>query len=235
MEASGTRWNVDHDGVGFHHVGSDEVGAADGDHEYVGLASELGEVLRFAVADGYGAVEPFAREQVGGRGAHYVGAADDHAVFAGGLDVVALEEGADSHGGGGDEALFAEDHASDVDRCEAVHVLVGRDGVNDLLLVDVLGQRELDDEAVDVWVVVEEVDGFEELLFGGLLAHAVYARGEAYLVAGLFFVGHVCHAGAVLAYDYSCQMGGAVSLRGECAHLVGNLVFYLQSQCFAVQ
>ena len=135
---------------------------------------------------------------------------------------------------GVDESILAQHHATDIDGCEAIDVLVGRDGVDDLLLVDVLGEGELDDEAVNLLVVVEEMDGLEELLLGGGLRHAVDRRGEAHLVGGLLLVGDVRLAGAVGAYDDCCQMGRTHAFGGQLPHLVGYLFLDLQGQGLAV-
>ena len=175
--------DVDDHGTGFDHVGGDKFGFADGDDEDVGGAGEFGEVLCAAVAEGYGAVEPFAGEEVCDGCADDVAAADDHAVFTGGFNSVAFEEGADAHGGGGDEGVFAKNHAADVDGGEAVDIFVGGDGVDDVLLVDVFGKGQLDYESVNFWVIVEELDGFEKLLLGGAFGVAVDRGGEAYFVA----------------------------------------------------
>ena len=118
------------------------------------------------MAESHGTVYPFAGEEVGHGGAHDVAAANHHAVLALGLDVVAFEQGADAHGGGGEVGFFAQHHASDVHGGESVNILIGVDGVDDALFVDVLGEWELDDEAVDFGVVVEEVDGFQQGFLG---------------------------------------------------------------------
>ena len=227
--------DVHNHGAFFDHVGGDEFGFADGYNQDVGLTGQLGDVLGFAVADGHGAVEPFARKEVGDGGADDVAAAEHYAVLARGFDTVAFEQGADAHGGGGDEGLFTQDHAAYVDGCEPVNVLVGRDGVDDVLLVDMLGQGKLDDEAVDFGVGVEKVDGAEQLLLGDGLREAVDGGDESDLVAGFFLVGHVGLAGTVVAYDDRGQMRGAVSLEGELSHFVGDFVFNLQGHGLAVK
>ena len=227
--------HVDHHGAVLHHVGGDELRLADGHHQYIGLAGNLRQVLRLAVAHGDGAVETLTAQQVGGGRTHNVRAANHHAVLAGGLDAIALQQRADAHRRGGHKALLAQHHAADVDGRETIHILVGRDGVDDLLLVDMLRQGELHDETVDVGVVVEEFNGLQKLGLGGLVAHAVDTGGEPHLVARLLLVGDVGHARPVLAHDYCGQMRCAVPLLGQLAHLVGYFVFDLQGHRLAVQ
>ena len=187
------------------------------------------------MAQSDGAVETLTAEQVGHGCSDDIRAAEDDTVLASGLNTIAFEQCADAHGGGGEETLLAEDHAADVDGGKAVDILVGRDGVDNLLLVDMLGQGQLHDEAVDVGVVVEERYRLQQLCLGGLLAHAVDTGGEAHLVGGFLLVGDIGHTGPVLAYNYSGQMGSTVTLLGQRTHLIGYLVLDLQGQRLAVQ
>ena len=179
------------------------------------------------MAEGHGAVEGLAGHEVGGGSADDVAAANDDTMLALGFDIVALEEGADALGSGGDESFLAEDHASDVYRGEAVNILVGRDGVDDLLLVDMLGQRELDDETVNLVVVVEEVDDLEQFGFVDIFGKTIDGREESDLGAGFLFVGDIGLAGAVVADEDGGEMRRTASVSGYLADFVCNLVFYL--------
>lgn len=151
------------------------------------------------------------------------------------LDIIMAEEGADAHRGGREEAVLSKHHTAHIDGCEAVDILVGRDGIDDVLLVDMVGHRQLDDEAVDLVVVVEEVDSFEELRLGDRGGVAVDRRGEADLVAGFFLVGDIGLAGAVVAYEDGGEMGCTTALSGKVADLVGDLFFELDSKLFSVE
>ena len=55
---------------------------------------------------------------------------------------------------------------SDVDRMKSIDVFRGRDGVDDLRAVDLLRQRELDEDSVDALVLVEALDLRQELGLG---------------------------------------------------------------------
>ena len=52
---------------------------------------------------------------------------------------------------------------------EAVNVLAGVDSFDDALLVDVLRQGELDDEAMHLGVVIQALDLAEQTLFGDVV------------------------------------------------------------------
>ena len=68
---------------------------------------------------------------------------------------------------------MAKLHATCVDAGEAVHILLRLDGVDDLVLVNVFGQGQLDDVAVNLGIVVEEFDHVEHLFLGGAFGQAV--------------------------------------------------------------
>ena len=71
----------------------------------------------------------FLRQQQQRSGlAHDVGAADDHSVFAADLDAGGLDHADAARRGAGQIAGLADLHAAHVDRREAVHILLRRDG-----------------------------------------------------------------------------------------------------------
>ena len=55
---------------------------------------------------------------------------------------------------------------------EAVNVLAGVDSFDDALLVDVLRQGKLDDEAMHLGVVIQALDLAEQTLFGDVVLEA---------------------------------------------------------------
>ncbi len=105
-------------------------------------------------------------EQVRHRLADDVRAADDDHVCALGLHVGGREELLDAVGRTGLEAGVAGDEAADVLGVEAVDVLRRVDGAQDRPVLDVVGDRHLDENAVDILVGVEVLDGVVQ--FGGV-------------------------------------------------------------------
>jgi hypothetical protein len=79
-----------------------------------------------------------------------VAAADHDRLGAGELDARALEQVDDSIGRAGLEALRADDQPADVDRVEAVDVLVGVDRGDDLVLVGGSGSCGI--PSIRVWL-----------------------------------------------------------------------------------
>ncbi len=75
---------------------------------------------------------------------------------------------------------------------EAVNIFAIVDSHDDLLLIDVLGERQLHDEAVDIAVAVQAIHTLEQLVFGHIVLVAYECRLEATLLTCYDFVFDVC-------------------------------------------
>ena len=126
--------------------------------------------------DGHGGVAPLQEHR--GGDADDVGAAHDDGFLARDLDPRALQElDAPARGARDEEGLPAAlRETPGVERVESVDVLLVGDGAEDALLVDVVGHRELHQDAVHVRVGVVVGDHLEDLLLGGV-AGEVGAEG----------------------------------------------------------
>ena len=88
----------------------------------------------------------------------------------------------DEIGGGGvagGRNREARHPAADVIGMEAVHVLVRVDALQDLLGVDLLGQRQLHQDAGDLGVGIEFIDQGQQRLFAGLGGQIMGEGGDA--------------------------------------------------------
>ena len=190
------------------HIALEEAGNSEGSYDDVGRLSVLFDVLGAAVADSHGAVTRFGlgREQIGNRTAHYVAAAEHDAVLAPGLDAVFLKQGYDAVGSGAYECVESEAETADVLGVESVDILGRADGHNDLLFVDMLGKRKLDDEAVDAVVVVQSFDLGKQFFLGGAGGKTKHGAVESDLFAGAFLVGYICLARSVISHEDRGQM-----------------------------
>ena len=153
--------DVDDHGAGFHHVGRDKLGAADGGDEDIGLARDRSKIARAGVADrngGVGAGFFLQREQGDGFADNERSAKNDD-VLTGEIHAAAGEEFHDARGGAGHETrgIFLGDFA-EVERVKTVDVFARRDPPENGEFVEVLGQRRLDENAVNRRVGVEVVD-----------------------------------------------------------------------------
>ena len=201
--------HVDHHRPGLDHVGRDELRPADGHDENVGRAGDAGQIAGAAVADGHRGVAARAalHEHDGHRLADDVAAAHHHDVGPGDCDVVPQQHLLDAVGRAGQKSRPALHDPAHVLGMEGVDVLERIDGLRARVLVDLLRQRQLHQDAVDRRVAVEPVDQGQKLVGGGFGRGAVQLAGDAGLLAGLLLVANVDLAGRVFAHQHGRQAG----------------------------
>ncbi len=212
----------------FHHVGSNELRLSNSNNKNISLTCYLREITSATMTHSNRAVESLSRHKVGGWSTHNIAATYYNTVFAFSLDIIALEECADTLRCSRNERFLTKHHTSDVYRSESVNIFVRRDGVDDLLLIDMLWKRKLDNEAIDLVVVVEEIYNLKKLCLIDILSKTVNRREKTNLSAGFFFVCNVSLACAVITNEDGGQMRGTMSCCRECAHFIGYFVFNLQ-------
>ncbi|MCY1537644.1 hypothetical protein D9M68_731490 [compost metagenome] len=113
------------------------------------------------MADGDGGA--LGQQHHGHRLADDVAAADDHGVLAAQVVADRFEHLHAAVRRAGPEARGAGHQRAGAGHVEAVDVLGGRDGLDDLLAVHVLGQRQLNEDAVHLGVVVEGADARQQV------------------------------------------------------------------------
>ena len=175
----------------------DEVRAADGGDEDVGVERVPREVLRARVADRHGRVA--LEEEMRHRLADDRRAADHDGARALERDLVLVEHPHDAERRARDERRPAEVEAAGVDRVDPVDVLLRRDRLDDPVLVEVVRQRELDEEPVDRVVGVERRDRREHVLLGRVRRELDVARLHARRGRGLLLQVDVDVRGGVVA------------------------------------
>ena len=105
----------------------------------------------------------------------------------------------------------------------AVDVLVRVYGEDDLPLLDVRGQGELDEDAVEAGVGVELPHEADELFLGGLLRQLDRLADHVRLVAGAALVPHVDGGGGVASHEHGGETGGYTEAFPERARFLGDL------------
>jgi hypothetical protein len=98
--------------------------------------------------------------------AHNVAAADDHGVFAAQVVADAVEHLHAAVRRAGPKTGHARHQGTGTGDVKAVHVLGRADGFDHLLRVDVCGQGQLHQDAVDRWVVVQCFDSSQQIGLG---------------------------------------------------------------------
>jgi hypothetical protein len=213
--------NVDKGYAGLDHLRSDVAGAADGGDEDVGLARDLCEVFRFGMADGNSCI--LVQQEHGGGLADDVAAAHNDSMLAGDRKATALENFDDACGRAGREGWTAGLQAACIHRVEAVDVFGWIDGVEELFGVDLGGEGELDEDAVDFVAVVEGSDEVEHLAGGDGVGGRDEVGIDAELGAGLNFAADVNFRGGDVA-DKDSGEAGADTLGGEAADFFGDFL-----------
>ena len=102
-----------------------------------------------------------------------------------------VEQAEDSGRRAGPQPLAAGEERAGVDRAEAVHVFLRRERVEHRPGVDLSGQRQLHEHAVDRPVAVELPDQLEQRRLRGLLGEDVLEAGHASFLTGLRLAAHV--------------------------------------------
>ncbi len=201
--------DVEHDGARLEVLRLDHVRLAGrGDHD-VGLPEFGGQVHRAGVGQDDRGVDVLAGQQQPHRAADGDAAAHHQHALAVEADAVPGEQLHAALGGARQRGLHgAADvghEPAQVHRVQAVGVLVGVHGLQDDVLVDVLGQRQLDDVAGAVRVLVELPDHGQQLLLGGVLRQVAADGRDAHLGAVLVLAADVPGAARVGADQDGAQ------------------------------
>ena len=179
------------------------------------------QVAGLRVADRHGRV--LVEQQHRDGLAHDVAAAHDHCVLAGDGNAAALENLDDSGGRAGRERRPAGQQTACIHGMKAVDVLGGIDGVEQGLGIDLRGQRQLDQNAVDLVAPVELGDELEHLLGGDGGRRRDEVAIDAKLGAGLHLVADVDLRRGHVAHQHRSQPRPN-AVRGQRADLFGHFL-----------
>src|SRR5690606_21703068 len=148
--------HVDNDGSGLDPLALDQARLAPGDHPPIRAAYVLFQTTGEAGCACGGAA---GRQQLEGHGAAAGGGGTAQGgVQSVGADAGALEQTDDAQGSAGAQQGHPLGQASDVIGMKAVHVLVRANALEQLGGVQVGGQRQLYQDAVDGRVIIEPID-----------------------------------------------------------------------------
>src|SRR5690606_33757831 len=111
---------------------------------------------------------------------------EDGGVLARGVDTRLLQQGHDALGCARNKERLAAPlrELANVVSTEAIDVLLIHYGRRDGVLPNVLGERKLHDDAVDIWVVVQAVQLIEQLGLGDILRIVQKFAGDTGLLDG---------------------------------------------------
>ena len=110
-----------------------------------------------------------------------------HAMLAGCFNVVSFEQLYNTVRRSAYITGQVQYHTAYIYRVKTVHILCGRDGFQDLVLVDVTGQGQLYNKPIDIRIVIEIVNGLQQLFFGYIIRVTDERGFDAHIFAGLHF------------------------------------------------
>ena len=160
--------------------------------------------------------------------------ADDHCLGPGEFGPGPVEQldhpgrGAGHHSGG------ATCEQAGADRTEAVDVLGRVDRGDHPVGIDVIGNRQLNQDSVDRVVGAEVRDQIEQLRLGGLAGKSVMDRLHAGLFAGTVLVGDVDLGGRIVTDDDGGEGRNPTGRSGEPGHPPADFGPHIRGDLLAV-
>lgn len=159
--------DIDDDASLLDHVALHQISHAHRSHDDVRLLEMLLQIRGAGVADRHGGVT-LQKEHCHGN-PHDVAATDHHRILAGNLHAITVQKLDAAFGGARDEEGLTTLHSQlpYVEGMETIHVLLDGNCVQNPLLVDVLGKRELDQNSVNFGIRVQLYNNLQQLILGG--------------------------------------------------------------------
>jgi hypothetical protein len=121
-----------------------------------------------------------------------------------------------------------------LDGMKAVHILGGRNGIQKRFGIDLLWQRQLDQDAVDVVAVVETCYQVEHVFGGDGVGRGDEVAEDAELGAGLHLAADVNLRCGVMAHQHSRQ-AGPNALGGQLLHFFSDFLLDGGGDCRAIE
>ncbi len=150
------------------------------------------------------------------------------------IDAGALQQRHDALGRAGAQQRHALGETTDVVGMEAIDVLVRTDALEQQRGVQMLGQRQLNQDAVDGGVVVELIDQRQQLFLAGFGGKIVGLRMKPDFLAVLALVRHINLGRRVHAHQNHCQARNPQPLIAALGNPRGNLLANVGCDRFTV-
>ena len=74
---------------------------------------------------------------------------------------------------------------------KSIYILLRTDGTDYSVFIDLSWQRQLYQDSVHRFILIQSLHHLQQLLLGGLLRHGDDLRLDTYLAAGFVFVAHI--------------------------------------------
>ncbi len=164
------------------------------------------------------------QQQHGDRQPHNVAASQHDRTLALNLHADPVQQFDAALGRTGYEERIAALHreAPDIERVEAVHVLLNADGAEDGLVIDVVGEGQLDEDPVHQGIGVQILDQAQQFVLADIGRYVVAERGNADFFTGSLFHAHVGGRILALANQHRGQAGHAPGLGPHVGYFGGD-------------
>ena len=117
---------------------------------------------------------------------------------------------------------------------ETVHILLGEDGLRYLLLVNMTGQGQLNNETVYGLILVEFVHHGKEFLLGDGVLECKQGALETACLASEDLIADISLATTIMAYQYGGKMRGTTTLSNNGLYFGLYLRLNLCGGCFSI-
>ena len=178
--------------------------------------------------------ELFLHHELGHGLAHDVRTSEDDTLLSAGLDVVTFQQGDDAKRCRRDKTRQADGHTANIDGMETVNVLTVVNGLNNLLFINMFGQGELHNKAIDITIAIQIVDTGQKFFFRHVILETDERRLEATGLTSQYLIFYVGLRTAVVPHQYSGQMGLLTTTGDDLLYLFSNLGLDSRSRCFSV-
>src|SRR5690606_14910900 len=152
---------------------------------------------------------------------------NDHTVFTRGFDVISFQQLHNTKWRCRHISRPVQGHSTHIRGRKAVHVFFRFDLTGNLFYRNMLRQRQLNDQSINIRVFIDLFYLFQQFLFAYLLLQPHQSGGTTHLLTGLYFGSHIGLAGSVIAHQHRCQMGNLAPFSFDLHHPLRYLVFYL--------
>ena len=169
--------------------------------------------------DGHRAVR--AQEQLRHRLADDVGAAEYDSAQAGEIAQAILQQHQAAQRRTGHQRVLAGRQPTRVDDMKPVDVLGRVDGVDHRGGVDLLRQRQLDQDAMNGWVAIQPFDQGQQIVLTGFGVQPVFETAHPHVQGLAGLVAHIDFAGRIVP-DQDHGQAGLQTLERQLCHLVGD-------------
>src|ERR1700722_3680778 len=213
--------NVDHRGAGLHEITCDHSGPSDCGDQNVGPSAYGRQIVCFRMTHGHGGIG--VDEQHGRRLAYDVTAPDNDGFLAGNGYLASFQDFDNSGRRARNEAGALRGKVADIDRMKAGDILGWIDGQEDSFRIDLPGQRQLHQDAVDFVASIQVVNKRKQLLSARGLSRRVLLAIDPDLFGGLYFAANIDFRSGIVA-DQHYREARANTRRFHGLHVRSNLI-----------